>query len=749
MFKKQNKVHAFTTSDVVSIKKPLDSDGGGGGRKRRAVLSTRDVTDIASVIAHKTPHLTQQIWELRQEKLMSGPVSDLHGVARGKFENKKRGARLNEVWSSIAYTFEPWGKALRNIEGHHGAGVVSYFVFLRYLLLVNICLFLLTFFIWIPEVILSSEAYTSGSTAETCSASYSVKVSSDILTLILDFFKGTGWLEQTLVFYGYYSGNGLSGSSYKLSLAYMLVCILGLISSLILMGRNVARSFRNNILNAGDGTTEFCNKVFGTWDYTLMDANSCVIRHKSIKRELLSDMHEQFFLKEREERLQHCCKKCCLYFTRVIINLFIVCLLGAAAYTIYYVTTFSTEYASKHGDASGTWNVLLLLVIQFLPSITITVLNAALPIIFEKIVVGEEYTAEFVIKITLIRTVFLRLASIAVLVVSLYTEVTCDTRDSCTSTTSPCTQITCWETYVGQQFYRLIVMDFLMVIIKTLLVELPRRLLYDKCSCGLFKKIGPPEFDIPANVLDLVYTQCLYWLALTFAPLTPGFAVIKCVTTFYMKMLSVLKACPPAEKPARVSRTNHFFMIILLIAFFLCSVPVGFVFYSMEPSHGCGPFRIYSKMYYTITTTVDSWPDTVESIYEVITSPVITGPVIIFLILLIYYCSTLANAHKDMSDLFREQLVMEGRDKHFLVVRLQEFSGDTKPLPKQPHKKPPPGLPTLNTVSETTPPKPTNDIPLKPTNEMRNGGLFSANQKANGHVEQKEPVSPHIPAKDW
>ena len=37
------------------------------------------------------------------------------------------------------------------------------------------------------------------------------------------------------------------------------------------------------------------------------------------------------------------------------------------------------------------------------------------------------------------------------------------------------------------------------------------RLFYEKCSCGLMQKVGPPEFDIPANVLDLVYSQCLYW----------------------------------------------------------------------------------------------------------------------------------------------------------------------------------------------------------------------------------------------
>ena len=45
-----------------------------------------------------------------------------------------------------------------------------------------------------------------------------------------------GWLEKTPVFYGFYSGNGFTGSNYKLSLAYILVCIFCLVVSLMLMG---------------------------------------------------------------------------------------------------------------------------------------------------------------------------------------------------------------------------------------------------------------------------------------------------------------------------------------------------------------------------------------------------------------------------------------------------------------------------------------------------------------------------------
>ncbi|KAL8600899.1 hypothetical protein ACOMHN_045036 [Nucella lapillus] len=667
----------------------------------------------SSATSHGRPPLTERLKQFKTAKLMEGPVQESRGMKNLKLEHRKkliltycfvvfgqRWRKLRDGWNDFKYTMEPWGKVLRSIEGHHGTGVVSYFVFLRYILLVNLCMFLLTMFIWVPEAILDSTALVSGTTAHTCSAAYSVNVSSDAVTLILDFFQGSGWLEKTFLFYGYYSGNGLEGTDYKLSLAYILVCIFCLVISLMLMGRHMASSFRESILNVGDGSTEFCNKVFGNWDFTLSDEASAVVKHNSVRHELLSDLNEKQFLRDRESRLRVSSKKCALYTVRIVINIFIVLVLAASGYIIYYVTDFSNQYVSQHSEVSGTDAVLLKLLIQFLPAVSIAVLNGSLPIIFQKVVQGEEYTSAYVIKITLMRTVFLRLASLTVLMVTVYSEVTCTPKDSCTSTSSPCNAITCWETYVGQQLYKLIIMDFLVTIIKTLLLELPRRLLYENCSCGVMQKIGPPEFDIPANVLDLVYSQCLYWLSFTFAPLTPSISVFKGIVTFYLKTLSVLKACPPAQQPYRVSRSNTFFMLILLVAFFLCTVPVGYTLYNMEPSHGCGPFRNYSYMYYAITTTVEGWPATARALYQLIVSPAVTAPLIIFLCLLIYYCSVLSAAHKNMSDMFREQLVMEGRDKQFLMARVKTLSGESKPLPPKPHRMAPPGISSLQHVHQ-------------------------------------------------
>jgi len=37
------------------------------------------------------------------------------------------------------------------------------------------------------------------------------------------------------------------------------------------------------------------------------------------------------------------------------------------------------------------------------------------------------------------------------------------------------------------------------------------RLITTKCDCDCFKKIGPAIFDVPNNVLGLVYSQTLLW----------------------------------------------------------------------------------------------------------------------------------------------------------------------------------------------------------------------------------------------
>ncbi|XP_048248719.1 transmembrane channel-like protein 7 isoform X1 [Haliotis rufescens] len=630
-----------------------------------------------------------------REKLFAGPVRGLSTWESWKYQVSRSWKKFRIHSREVMYSIELWGSSFRGIEGHQGTGVLSYFVFLRWLFGLNFVLFLLLFgFITVPMILQPAINY-SGTSTDTavnlsyyCTELYILNISTNAAELILDFIQGTGYMEKTYLFYGFYSGtqfltgSGVSSSYvYNVPLAYFLVAVVCLLVSLFLMAKYTARGFRESIMDERENGNSCSNKVFASWDYSLSDAKTAKIKHNSIHYDIVSDLAEERFDRERGEKLKDGCKRFKLYFVRFLVNGFVLACLAAGGYVIFYVTTWSSRYVASNSSATGT-SAYILLVVQYMPSIMITVLNAAIPIVFNIIVKAEQYTQDFVVKITLIRTVFLRLASLAVLVVSLYTDIICDPRDSCLTNQAPCTVIKCWETYVGQQMYKLVILNFLVTVIKVFLVELPRKLVVHRCRAKLFQIIGPPEFQIAQNVLDLIYTQTVCWLGFFFAPLIPAMIVIHLFVLFYAKLLSALVACEPSKRPYRASRSNSFFMMVLLLAFFLCCVPVGYTMAALPPSKGCGPFRIYSMMYSVIQYTVAAWPDIAETIYNVATSAAVTASIIILLCLLVYYCSALKGAHIEKTKTLMHQLKVEGQDKRFLLARLQEVAGETTPILK-------------------------------------------------------------------
>jgi len=326
-----------------------------------------------------------------------------------------------------------------------------------------------------------------------------------------------------------------------------------------------------------------------------------------------------------------------------------------------------------------------MLLVQFLPSFTLTGLNIVVPVFFQKVVTLEDYWPDFEIKVTIFRTVFLRLASVMVLVVSLRTQIVAcaeefDQCGSCVNTVGRC-----WETFVGQQIYRLVILDFIVVTVVTLAVECPRKIVVKKFSSfRLVSFIGYQEFDIPKNVLDLVYAQTLCWLGAFFSPLIPAITVMKMLIYFYLKKLTVLKNCLPPNRPYRASRSSAFFMTILMFSFVLCVIPVVYSIGRISPSQGCGAFRVYSKEDFTMFTIVkdgiEYWPTVPHDIMEFLGSWTFYVPMTVLLCLLIYYYVAVISGHKRMVELLKEQLALDGKDKQYLLsqVRIALMRGDFK-----------------------------------------------------------------------
>lgn len=154
-----------------------------------------------------------------------------------------------------------------------------------------------------------------------------------------------------------------------------------------------------------------------------------------------------------------------------------------------------------------------------------------------------------------------------------------------------CSKPICWETYVGQQFYMLTVVDFLAQVGIMALIDLPRYwiqlrkikdtassitlflsrsiFLGEKLANSEWKRVhyflGCIEFGISKHVLDIVYSQTICWLAIFFAPLITIVTFIKFGLMYFLKILYILYVrIFGTEARNFVIRGNFFIFVELL-----------------------------------------------------------------------------------------------------------------------------------------------------------------------------------------
>lgn len=105
-----------------------------------------------------------------------------------------------------------------------------------------------------------------------------------------------------------------------------------------------------------------------------------------------------------------------------------------------------------------------------------------------------------------------------------------------------CAKPICWETFLGQQFYKLTMVDFAVQSFLIFFVDLPRILIFGRCRGSNFccSLMGTIEFGITKNVLDIVYSQAICWLAVFYAPLILAVTIVKSILLYFFRLFYVL-----------------------------------------------------------------------------------------------------------------------------------------------------------------------------------------------------------------
>ncbi|XP_073458384.1 voltage-gated chloride channel TMC4 isoform X2 [Aquarana catesbeiana] len=556
-----------------------------------------------------------------------------------------------------------WRRTLETVGGRFGTGIQSYFIFLRFLVLMNFVIFLMIGGlivipdIWFNESSLGHAILASNSSDDCFNYRPSLHGLERYYRFIMDILMGTGFMEFTYMFYGYYKNTSVNlvAFTYNIPLAYLVTTLVYFLLSLVWTVIRSVQGFKQSLIAADSSMTNYIDKVFSGWDFCIKDERIIKLKQKSILYELKVDLEEH---KIRRQHAQHTMgQRVRIYTPRIFLNILVVVLIGGAFYCIY-LSTSESQKLLKHDKVKG--NFVLELLIGYLPSIVITAANFILPTLFNITIKWEKYTFSTEVRFTLLRCVFLRLASLGMLLYSLWDNITCNgvkEREKCKCGYNY-EENHCWETRVGQEMYKLLIFDFLTVMVIIILLDFPRKMLMDHCSCKLIQFWGQQEFLVPQFVLDIIYGQTVCWIGTFFCPLLPLLNTVKYFIIFYMKKLTLFINCRPADRTFRASSANFFFLLVLLLGLAMSWVPILYSVIFMTPSKACGPFRNQQFIWETITTAVDSLPEAAKDLFLFVGSQAFAVPLFFLSSILMFYLMALGNSYGTLVCLLKNQLQM-------------------------------------------------------------------------------------------
>ncbi|XP_047999918.1 transmembrane channel-like protein 7 isoform X2 [Leguminivora glycinivorella] len=669
----------------------------------------------------------ERTWEeIMQIKAMPVPMSQkrdlkarlqnatklrLVGFEQLQWRQRKVWHRFRIRFTEIMGKLELWQSPMREIEGSFGTGVVSYFLFLRWLLFLNlvISLVVITFLI-LPKTLLVEDPQECNenfpNSTECCSEAYLQRNLTDS-NIFLDIIQGTGWMERTFLFYGVYSNQiytyfleGLLNSQmyYNMKLAYILVPISWALLSLIAIVKTGAKGFKERLVESEGQFYMYCNLVFGGWDFCIHNDKSAKIKHKAIYNEVKGCLEQERFKEEKQLRSRE--TQILLHLKRIFINLIVFAILIASGILIYLTFNYTIDklgeslsndpnLPSNFDAANATqaqhfstlklfregaisFSQLQTTLLEFLPYICIVALNIIVPELFSYLIKFEDYTPASVIIVTLLRTVLLRLSSLGVLLSQIYHRITGPNGVACAYNNDNFA-LDCWETYVGQQLYKLIITDFALQFFTTFFINLPRAFIARHTVSRCFKIIGEQDFYLPKHVLDIVYTQTIIWMGAFFCPFLPIMGTVFYFIIFYVKKFTCLVNCTPSPVVYKASKSKSLFMSVLLLGFVVSIVPVAYSIAEIYPSVNCGPYRGWATVWSFAVSTFDKLPPAIGEFVFFIGTSTFAIPAFAVMLFALYYYWAVAAANRHMVVVLKNQLVLEGHDKQFLLNRLSAF----------------------------------------------------------------------------
>ncbi|XP_029442945.1 transmembrane channel-like protein 2 [Rhinatrema bivittatum] len=603
--------------------------------------------------------------------------------ALGKGKGKKFYAykvMMMKKWIKFKRDFEnfktaciPWEIKIKEVESHFGSSVASYFVFLRWMYGVNLVLFGLIFgLVVIPEILMG---LPYGSLPRKTVPRSEEKTAMDF-SVLWDF---EGYAKYSALFYGFYDNQRSIGwLQYRQPLSYFLVGIGVFGYSLMVVIRTMAAGVNESTGDSDDATYNFSWKMFTSWDYLVGNPETADNKFASITtsfRESIVDEEES----NKDENI-HLTR-----FLRVLANFLITCCLAGSGYLIYFVVKRSQTFAKMENIGWYERNEV---------EIVMSLLGMFCPPLFETIANLEDYHPRIALKWQLGRIFALFLGNLYTFLLALMDDVNEKlieeesiknltywtlfnyyNNSALNGSTPPplhpadMPRGPCWETNVGVEFVRLTVSDILVTYVTILVGDFLRACFVrfmNYCWCWDLEAGFPSygEFDISGNVLGLVFNQGMIWMGSFYAPGLIGINVLRLLTSMYFQCWAVMCTNVPHERVFKASKSNNFYMGLLLLILFLSLLPVVYTIMSLPPSFDCGPFSGKHRMFDVLQETIQNdFPPFMGSILASVANPGLIISAILLMVLAIYYLNAVSKAFEQANLDLKKKMKMQREEE--------------------------------------------------------------------------------------
>ncbi|XP_048039624.1 transmembrane channel-like protein 3 [Megalobrama amblycephala] len=653
--------------------------------------------------------------------------------------------KISRVLYNIVVLFIPWEMRIKKIESHFGSGVASYFIFLRWLFGINIVLTIMTgAFIVLPELLAGAPF---GTTRSKTIPKEHLSSAQDLDTI---WSLGGYLQYSVLFYGYYGNVRKIGSAGYRLPLAYFLVGMAVFAYSFITLLRKMAKNSRTSLAGASEENYTFCWRVFCAWDYLIGNPEAAESKGAAIVnsiREAIVEEQEKkkdtslavlislrilanilvllslagsiyiiYFVVDRSQKLEQEKPELTLWEkNEVSVVVSLITMIAPSAFELV------AQLEMYHPRTSLRFQLARVLVLYLgnLYSLIIALLDkvnsmsSAIPVGPGNLSDSTSYLAtisqptEDNLSTIVPDMTERRNSTLTMTLLDLNNSVT--TIKSTTSSRQPMRmqallnqtilyeyntrsqQDPCWETYVGQEMLKLSIIDMIFTVASILLIDFIRglvvRYLSDCCCWDLESKFPEyGEFKIAENVLHLIYNQGMIWMGAFFSPCLPAFNVLKLIGLMYLRSWAVLTCNVPHQQVFKASRSNNFYLAMLLFMLFLCMLPTIFAIVRYRPSQYCGPFSGQEKIYDIISETIaNDFPMWFNKVMSYVTSPVVVLPALLLLFMLIYYLQSIARSLKVTNSQLRLQLQTERTDDKKKVFQLAAArlqapeGGDKKP----------------------------------------------------------------------